>query len=395
MSRERLLFVDDEARVLEGLERLLHGARNRWEVSTALGAEAAIAMLAERPYDVVVSDMRMPGMDGASLLAYVHDKHPEVVRIVLSGQTDLKTALRTVTIAHQFLSKPCDVKALTEVIEGAQRVRAAHENEAVRRAVGGVRALPTLPSACQRLGELLAREDVTMAEIAAEVEKDVGLVAKIMQLVNSPFFGLRRRPGCIKDAVAYLGLNVVRNVVLAVGALTAFEDELARAEIDLDDFQRRALRTAALAKRIAPAPLADQAFTAGMLHDVGKLVLATRTPDAYFAAVREAREAGRALLDVEREKNGFTHADAGAMLVGLWGFPWLAVEAVAHHGDACGVPHATFGVMDAVYVASVLVNGDADGLGDVPADYAAALGVGDRLPEWRALALELGVEEAA
>ncbi len=390
MSGCRILFVDDDPRVLAGLARLLRPQRDRWEVSTAVGPEAAIAMLAQQPFDVVVSDMRMPGMDGAALLSLVQKNYPEIVRVVLSGQTDLETALRTVPVAHQFLAKPCDSRELTEALEGARRVHAAQPNEALRKAVGSMQSLPSLPESCRRLNELLAREDVALTQIAKVVEQDVGMVAKLMQLTNSPFFGARHKPDNVRDAIVYLGLNVLRNVVMCVGALSAFEKELRHAKFDFKSFQADAVRTGALAKRIATPAYAEQAFTAGLLHDVGKLVLAARAPEKFLATAREASASGRPLHEVERELNGFTHADAGAMLVSIWGFAWPTIDAIAHHCDADKIVHADLGVMDAVFLASRFLGQGEGGCGGVlPDEYVSAMGIADRMPAWEAIALEV------
>ena len=105
---KRLLFVDDEAMVLSGLRRALHGMRAEWDMHFVDGAEAALKILDEMPFDVVVSDMRMPKMDGAQLLERVKMRHPDVIRMVLSGQSSRAAVLRSLAPAHQFLSKPCD-----------------------------------------------------------------------------------------------------------------------------------------------------------------------------------------------------------------------------------------------------------------------------------------------
>ena len=114
---KRILFVDDESKVLEGLERLLYDCADEWDMSFVTSGQAAIDLLAHERFDVLVTDMRMPGIDGPALLKHVHRHHPDLVRIVLSGHTELETALRAIPIAHQFLCKPCDAKTLTDVLE--------------------------------------------------------------------------------------------------------------------------------------------------------------------------------------------------------------------------------------------------------------------------------------
>src|SRR5688572_86255 len=104
----RILFVDDESRVLDGLARMLRGRRNVWNMSFAVGGAAALKRLDTETFDVVVSDLRMPDIDGLAVLTYARDKQPGAVRIALSGQTDLRMLTQTVSIVHQLLAKPCD-----------------------------------------------------------------------------------------------------------------------------------------------------------------------------------------------------------------------------------------------------------------------------------------------
>jgi len=104
--KKRILFVDDEPRILDGLRRMLRPQRRVWSMTFANSGLEAVEELKSNSYDVVVTDMRMPGFDGAAVINYVHEHYPEIVRIVLSGFTELETALRAVPIAHQFLTKP-------------------------------------------------------------------------------------------------------------------------------------------------------------------------------------------------------------------------------------------------------------------------------------------------
>jgi HD-like signal output (HDOD) protein len=322
-------------------------------------------------------------MDGAALLRCVKERYPRVMRVILSGQTEVGAALRAASVAHQFLTKPCDMPTVVETLESARRVQATLHNERVLAAVGSLETLPAMPSTCRALCELIESEDSTMVEIAALVEKDVAMVAKLMQLGNSPFFGMRRRPNNVHDAVTYLGVQVLRDLVLSVGIFTAFSSpghpQLARY---LEALQVDSMRKACLAKAIAPAALGEQAFTAGLLQDVGKLAWLWTMPESFHEVRALEKSTGRPAHEVEHELVGFTHADVGGMVAGLWGFSAAVVEAVAHHCDAPGVPRRTFGVLDAVFVAGAV---DA-GAEAPPEGYLERLGVAERWPAWRALA---------
>ena len=103
----RVIFIDDEPNILSGLKRILRPLRNEWQMEFKDGGQAALESLAETPCDVVVSDMKMPGMDGAQLLSAVKDQYPNSIRIALSGETDSHMIYRCVQHAHQYLAKPC------------------------------------------------------------------------------------------------------------------------------------------------------------------------------------------------------------------------------------------------------------------------------------------------
>ena len=146
---KRILFVDDEPRLLQGLQRMLRPQRHEWDMLFANGGEEALAVMAQTAVDVVVTDMRMPGMDGASLLQQVHARFPGAMRIVLSGQFDVEAGLRAVPVAHQFLTKPCDPDKLKAAIErSSQLTGAAVPDEATRRIVSAIGVLPSPPGVC-------------------------------------------------------------------------------------------------------------------------------------------------------------------------------------------------------------------------------------------------------
>jgi DNA-binding NarL/FixJ family response regulator len=170
VNRKRILFVDDEAPVLDGLRNLLR-KRREWELAFALGGEAALAELERAPFDVIVSDMRMPGMDGAALLERVKREYPSVVRIVLSGYADRQPLLRVIPVAHQLLSKPCDPHVLASVIERTCMLESLLSDSVLRRVVGEMGTLPSVPSTYLELTDVIGRDDVSPSRLAAIVEK--------------------------------------------------------------------------------------------------------------------------------------------------------------------------------------------------------------------------------
>ncbi|HWB74610.1 MAG TPA: response regulator [Nannocystaceae bacterium] len=325
----RILFVDDEVRVLEGLERSLQMlVDDDWELEFVASGAAALARVAEQEFDAVVTDMRMPGIDGAELLARAKEIAPRTVRIVLSGQMEASNAMRAMERAHQILGKPCKADLVLDVLRSSTRFRGLLEDDGFRRAVISIDRLPAVPSTYREIEAELARPTASAATVASIVAKDPGLTARMLQVANSPFFGGGRRIDDVRQAISRLGLQMISSLALAA----VFENhESSARELDLGALARSALRTATIAGRIAPSDGAHP-YLAGMLSEVGRVVFALTQPQKFDAAERAARQPGHDLLTVEREHWGVGHADVGAYLLALWGLPEVVVDAVwAHH----------------------------------------------------------------
>jgi len=221
--RKKVLFVDDEAPVLKNLERTLAAQKNSWELGFAPDGAAALAVLESTPLDVIVSDLRMPKMDGAALLKAVCDRFPSVVRIILADRSEMEEALRAVPVAHQFLAKPCDVATLRVSIERATSLSDLLGNKLLAGLVGSVQDLPVLPRTYMELSRALSNPNVPLPNIVKIVEQDVSISAKILQLVNSAFFGLPREITTLHTAVSFLGMQMLQNLVLSAEVFSVFE----------------------------------------------------------------------------------------------------------------------------------------------------------------------------
>jgi HD-like signal output (HDOD) protein/CheY-like chemotaxis protein len=328
----KILFVDDEARVLEGLERsMMMAADDDWELSFVEGGAAALARLRVEEFDAVVTDMRMPGVDGAEVLRQLMELAPVSARIVLSGQMEDASTVSAFERAHQIISKPCNAEQLVEVLRSAVRHRPLLDLDPFRRAVLAADRLPVAPTIYCEIEAALGGADPSIAQIAAIAAKDPGLTARLMHVANSPFYGGGRKLTTAAQAISRLGLRMVS----ALAAAAVFDKrDFAAKELDLAALQARAMRTSEIAARLLPSQ-AGLAALAGMLSEVGQLVVATSLPALYDAAWREIRATGRAGDEVEREIWGTTHAEVGAYLLSLWGMPSAVVDAVGHH-HLCG-----------------------------------------------------------
>ncbi len=395
--KKRILFVDDEVQILKGLETRLRRQRSKWEMLFVESGQAALQVLAKEPVDVIVTDMRMPQMDGASLLKKVQDDYPQVVRIVLSGHSELESTLRAVPVAHQFLVKPCDAGLLENVVERACNLQALVNDDVVRRTVGKIDKLPSLPKVYSQIMEALADEDVSIKDVANILQQDMAMSAKILQIVNSAFFRLSRPIAKIEDAVSYLGFNTIKQVVLAVEIFGKGEDKTEFTDLSLEALQRHSLLVAGIASNMFDDKRKkDDAFVAALLHDIGKLLLAMELPEHMEKIAAALRAYGGTMHDVEKSLYGITHAEVGAYLLGLWGIPYPIVEAVANHHEPDRVEQQGFDILAAVHVADALaceqtgpvIKGAGPHCIELDSSYLDSMAIGDSIDTWRKMAKE-------
>jgi HD-like signal output (HDOD) protein/ActR/RegA family two-component response regulator len=351
-----VLFVDDDTAVLAGLRRMLHGKRSQWRASFAGDGAAALVLLAADPADVVVCDMRMPGMDGAQLLREVQARWPQTVRIVLSGYADAGAALRSLPVAHQFVTKPCDAATLCTVVSDACGLVDRLSRPALRTLVAGLGGLPSAPRSFAAITDVLSRPEASVESVAEIITHDTACSAKLLQMVNSAFFALPRRVVSVRDAVAYLGVVPVRTVVLAAETVEMFRCRSSWMAGITESINQHSLAIAELARDRVAGAGAHDAYVAGVLHDVGRLAMAAAAPES-FRTVQHRVGQGQHLGEAELDVFGAGHGDVGGFLLRLWGVPFPLIAAVARHAD----PDAA---ADADPIVAALASAEAEQAGD-------------------------------
>lgn len=359
MEKRQILFVDDEPMILEAMRRMLRDRRNEWEMSFVTSGQEALELLNKGKFDMLISDMRMPGMDGAQLLNETKNRFPEVIRIILSGHSDQEAIMKLVLPAHQYLSKPCEPETLKLTIEREFQLSDLLADDAVKRVISGIDTLPSIPSVYARVMEELRSPDASIGRIAETICTDVGMTAKVLQLVNSAFFGLRQHVSNLMQAVSLLGLDTIKTLVLSIHIFSQFDHEKF-SKLNIAQVWKHSIRVGHFAKMIAraenqPQAQVDDALMAGLLHDVGKLVLATNFPKEYMAVTELAEKESLTIGEAEgRILTGTTHAEIGAYLMGLWGLPHSIIEAIAfHHRPHPDIMQSYNGLL-AVHIANLL-----------------------------------------
>lgn len=398
---KRILFVDDETALLDGLRGRLRKMRDKWEMVFVESGSRAIAEMEHRSVDVIVTDMRMPAMDGAQLLAQVANRWPETVRIVLSGYSEEEQSRKLLPIAHQMLSKPCEAEQIEGVVGRCLRLHELLRDPMLRGLAGRVKSLPTLPETYVKLRDAMDQPDVSMGLVARIISADPAIAAKVLQVVNSAFFRLARRITKIEQAVNYLGLSAIRNLVMSVEVFSRWNKEQSESALSPEMLQARAHRVAAVARQLGKQfGNADDALLAGLFHNIGYWVLMQGCPAELQKAMDVARTQQIPLHLAERQVLGASHAEVGAYLLGLWGLPHNVVEAVAFQYSPQQVQQNSFDVLAVLATAESVAFADTEIVpgvierADPPIDevYLQTIGAPINWDEARALAVDAAGE---
>jgi HD-like signal output (HDOD) protein len=388
--RKSILIVDDEPKVLQAIHRMLKGMEGKWLIALAESGAQALQMMALQPFDVVISDLVMPGMDGAQLLTEVMQRYPQCTRIILCWNADQPHLSRLYGIAHQYLFKPCDASTLETMLSSLFSRTEVLKDQKVKKVIAQVKSIPSLPTLYLDLQREMQSENASLDTAAEIVSRDPGMTSKLLQLVNSAYFGLARKITSPNEAVLYLGVETIKSIVLSLQLFSYFDRSRIQA-CNMALLWEHCWTTGVLAKRLCSAEsrdtqMADQSFTGGLLHDIGKMVLAANLPELYRASSLMALHKGLSAAEAERITFGCDHAEVGGYLLGLWALPDPIVDAVTYHHCPAWSTASGFSPVTAVHVANSLrqnrqANAPRESQADL--DYLASLGLLDRYAEWQ------------
>lgn len=382
---KQLLFVDNEPRILNRIMRMLMHREHEWQMAFVSSPNDAFQAIAQHPYDVVVCDAHFPGRrGGGALLEELRDEHHSAVRIALSSHTGADDRQAVHDMAHRFIPKPFNGRQLENIIERSYWLRELYADQGLQVLLSKTRRLPAVPSLYLALTEALKRDDVTINELEAIISQDIAMCAKLLQMANSAYFGLRRKITSVRHAIVYLGMRMMRQLIFSVEIFSSFPHQLARV-FDPEAIQRHAMLTSRIAADINPdESVSDEVFLAAMLHDIGKIVLASHVPDSFGAMLSQAREQEVTLHEIENLRNtALTHNRVGAYLLGQWGMPDSVIEAVAFHHTPWALGLNGMELPALIYIANALAHGRKMNM-----DYLSELGLVDRVGTWRKIAAE-------
>ncbi len=392
-SKIKILFVDDEVIMLQGLSRSLRSMRKEWDCEFAGSGKEALSILSEKDFDLVVSDMRMPEMDGAELLTTVKNNYPETMRFVLSGQAEERVFLRSLGSMHQFLAKPCDFEVLKDAVNRGVSLRSyLNSNLEIKKLLLEINSLPSLPDLYCKLMDELGSSDSSLESIGEIISQDMGMTSKILQVANSGFFGYSQKISSPIHAVQILGIDLIQNLVLTYEVFSKL-GEFKSGKIFIDRIWKHSVAVAAIAMLLSREEGAGQeiqnfSFTAGLLHEIGKIIMILNFPDKFKEFLElKLRNQDRSNYDLEEEVFGFSHAKIGAYLVGLWGLPDPIVEAILFHENPTECSTNTLSPLTFLHVANAFEEEDIGAAYlDLPLkidqEYLNEVGLAHRVSKW-------------
>lgn len=391
-----ILFVDDDTNILSGLRRRLRVTCPQWNLYFANSGDEAIRLAQSNDFDVIVSDIQMPGMDGVTLLETLQKTHPDAVRIILTGHTDNASYLRTIGPAHQFLSKPCDNQTLIESIDNALGLRQLLQSPELRTLVAASKSLASPPETYTRLETAFSEPNYSLETISEIVESDIALTTEVLKLTNSSYFAVTQHVSSVSHAVRMLGMETLKALALFVGLYRGFSGPASQAA-NLKRLCHRSQQIGVTAALIAeyehlPRQICHAVPSIGMLSHIGTLILCANRPDDMQAVVERVEKEGISIDQAETEQFGAGHAEIGAYLLGLWGFPAPVIQAVAYHHRPMDLPHREMTALTAIYVAQHLTREIADREAghetesNIDTQYLSHIGKDGHLDEWANIA---------
>ena len=393
----RILFVDDDPDSLQVLRQMLAVMRDTWEMDFAATGTEAIDLVQINSYDAVVTDNLSGSISGLAVLAKFTERQPQGIRFILSGEPTRESSVQLAGSVHQQLLKPCDPGELRDAVHRAVGLRDLLTNPRLQSLVSRMQALPSMPSVYLDLVDELRREDPSPEAIGRIISHDMGMCAKMLQLVNSAFFGLMQPVTKPEEAVMFLGLDTVKSLVFSLQIFALFGRDPSL-EAAIDQLWKHSWRTGKIAQRLCflecpdKPDMGDQAMTCGLLHDVGKLVLRTGLGAQYRGVIALTETRPLSIREAELEIFGSTHAEVGAYLLGLWGLPNPIVEAVAFHHQPVDGPNSPFTLITAVHAANLLdheMSGQPGPVRPEDLEYLTRVGLADRYAEWRRVVSEV------
>jgi HD-like signal output (HDOD) protein/ActR/RegA family two-component response regulator len=389
-----ILFVGEDLELRQDIETHLPagGGANSWHARFARTGAQALILTEQAHFAAVITELTLPDMNGVDFLDQIMLRQPKAQRIIISSLGDATGTLKCIGGAHHHLYKPCDGATILNALNCGVALEMWLPGGSVQGLMTQMKEVPSPPGIYFQIVSELQSPEPSIQKVVDLISQDPAVTAKVLQLANSAVFGLQLhivQPG---EAISYIGLSSTAALVLFAHTFSFFE-HIENAGFSMEALWRHSMWTGHVARQIAlqegtSQEIADQAYVAGLLHDLGKLMLGANVPQSYARVFKIAGEQKARLTEVETAVLGATHAELGACMLGIWGLPRPIVEAVALHHAPKRFAGQGFTPLTAVHAANVIEHqARRDPAIAVPAEvdmhYLRELCLDHRLEDWQ------------
>ncbi|MBP6491975.1 MAG: HDOD domain-containing protein [Clostridia bacterium] len=329
---KKILIVDNDNHIQSSIADTFKDTN--YEIITAGNGVFALEIMKITQIDMVISDIRIQGMDGVELLSSIKELYPNVIRIIMTSFAEDPSVFKAIlqNIARFYILKPWSNEKLLEYIEQIFETEYILKSNHLLKLINNVEKLPTIESSYQKILGMIEKDADTRA-ISDEIEKDFAISTKLLQIANSAYYGLQT--GSVKHATVYLGLQNLKSLIYSTSILDSFDTVSLQEQQMVTDLWKHALLTSKLLHYIYEVFLSknlpETASSAGLLHNIGTLILIRNRIENYAKVVSDAQDKSRGILEMEEEVFHVTHQEAGGYLVSWWKLPFPIVEAALYH----------------------------------------------------------------
>jgi len=398
-TKTRILLIDDQIDCLDQLKASLSSKQDDWTLEFSNNPQQALESIFSDPPTIVICDYSMPQINGAQLLREAESAHPFLHRFIIAEREDMGILEDGIGSAFHFLPKPCPADRLISEIQRCLSVEKWLGKTQIKNIVGTLGELPSLPSIYLKIVEALNDSNVSIESVGKAISTDITISARILKIVNSSYFGFEETISDISQAVSVLGIETVKNLVLAIQVFS--ESQHGKPDSQTDQLWQHSMNVATAAKNLmmyetGSSKLAEGAYTSGLFHDIGKLIMQRAAPSAYESAQEFAQKKEIPSWEAEDEVLGCNHAEAGAYLLARWGLPIEVIESAALHHEPVNSSGSSFSSLAAVYVGNrLLKEKQTNPNTEYECKFISGLGKSTEWPAWRKIVAGNDIEDSS
>lgn len=387
-NKSRILVLADDAGEVQRLQSVFTQLPEHWQVHFCKTQKEAMGFLEAQEYQLVFADLTGGVGAAAQFLHEVWKLHPKTCRYLLGDAVEVDVMVTCVLGAHQFLERPLEAAAVMAVVNRVEEINRLVGNKSIQTLVSRMRTFPSRPTLYLEVLKEFRSPSASPKVIGELVSKDLAVSTKLIQIVNSAYYGLAQHVTDPADAVLLIGMEATCSLILSIDAFAKF-DKVKPLYFSVDRVWKHSQAVGHAARKFAlsmtnDTAMANDAFTAGLLHDIGKLALALNFEEQYQGVLTVAEKNNIPAWKVEKEIFGASHAEIGAYLVSLWGLPIAIVEAVASHHLPASEVVGKFSAGTAVHLANACTDSDQTStstLSELTKQYPAELGLEKAMPQ--------------